>query len=215
MYKYYFDGVGDMFFAVMFVAVLGAFGALIGYFIDKINNKTRKQVAVTIDNSVQINNEKNEVYYYGFGGWLYIFAAGLVYQFLFNLKIAYDNYLITKTDNYYSYTTIGSESYNSLWETAIWFEIIAASIIVVLVALIAYFCIKQSKKFRTMAILFISVSLFFQCIDLFLMLSIQNGYSEDIFGPSKYDNLYKSTVYAIVWIPYLLLSKRVKNTFIK
>lgn len=108
------------------------------------------------------------------------FAAGLVYQFLFNLKAVYDNYLMTKTENFESLTTIGNENYNSLWEPTILFEILGESIIVIFVVLIAYFCIKQSLKFKTVSIIFITTSFILQSIDLLLLLNIQNGYSEDL-----------------------------------
>ncbi|MEK4139599.1 DUF2569 family protein [Paenibacillus sp. FSL M7-0547] len=211
-YKYYFDGFGN-FFAILFVAGHGAIAALIGYIIDLITDKFKKrgQVAATVESEL-IKQEKS---YRGFGGWLYLFAAGLVYQFLFNLKAVYDNYLMTKTENFEYLTTIGNENYNSLWEPTILFEILGESIIVIFVVLIAYFCIKQSLKFKTVSIIFITTSFILQSIDLLLLLNIQNGYSEDLFGSTIYDGIYRSIVYAIVWIPYLLLSKRVKNTFIK
>lgn len=161
-----------------------------------------------------IETKKEKPYLYGFGGWLYLFAAGIIFQFYGTVTSLNKTYKLFTSDDFAQLTTIGSQSYNSLWKPTILFEMASQIISLLLMLSIAFFCIKLSPYFKYLSITFISFILVANSIDLFLMLSIQNGYADDLFGGDDvYKQVTKSIGYAIVWIPYMLLSKRVKNTY--
>lgn len=223
-------------------AILGGLGALFGSIIGSgidtmflkknknpesvdsneiTSNEAEKEISATSEKSLskqEINEtvtKKIEPYYYGFGGWLYLFSAGIAFQFFRLLKSSYDKYLLMQSDDYHLFTDRTSELYNSLWEPLIIFECIAEVFLCVIILLIAFYCIKLNKKFKTFSITFIAASVVFQFIDLIFMLNIQNWYDFEMYTESElYTGISQSTIYAIIWIPYFLISKRVKNTFV-
>jgi len=153
-------------------------------------------------------------YLYGFGGWLYLFAAGLIYQFYKSFGYIEDGYNALTSEEMKPLMTIGSESYNSFWKPTFIFEIIGQSLSIVGILLIAYYCFKLSPKFKYLSISYFIFLFIFNCIDLFLSMIIQNGYSEDIFGGNHiYSSVISTAVTSAIWIPYFLVSKRVKNTY--
>lgn len=172
------------------------------------------EVAPTVE--VSIKEARTKHFYYGFGGWLILFAMGLISQFYTHLKSAHDNYLIFKSDEFKLLSDINSEYYNSFWYPSLMFESIVSVLLSIMILLISYFCIKNSRWFKKLSIFFIISSFLFQCIALFLVLNIQNWYQENIFeGQNIYQGVINTFTYLIVWVPYFLRSKRVKNTYIK
>lgn len=216
IYKYYFDGVGGTFFAIMFVAGFGGMGSLIGYVIDLIRKKVKltREVAPTIEQPIRsvVKNEKPFVY--GYGGWLYTFS-GLLLVLLYSASTAiYDNYTLINSPEFKQLTTFGFEYYNSLLHPTIILEIIMQSLVIVAVLLISYCFYKLKKILKIVCITLFSILLLFNIVDLFLLLSIQNSYPENILDSTTYDGLIYSFAYFVIWVPYFLFSKRVKNTFI-
>lgn len=212
IYRYYFPDFGIIQSAIS-GAIFSVFGFCIGYLIDFIKKKISKnksnEVAVTND---VFPEQAVRTKYYGFGGWLIIFLVGLVYQFYGDLKTAYVNYNFTKSNEFSDLITPGKDTFNSFWEITIYFEIIAALLLSILTVMILWFLVRKSKHFRLFSIIFISLMLATNLIDLLFMLAIQNSYTERLFE-HPYDGTYKSLMYAVVWIPYLLFSRRVKNTY--
>lgn len=179
----------------------------------KVNDSETSSVKENVAQSSQI---KQQPILFGFGGWLIVFSLGLAYQFFMNLKAFYDNYLLLNSEEMSYLTDKSSEGYNSLWEPAIIFECITQLIAVIFVIFIAYFCLKMDYKFKLLTLIYIPLLLVFNLASTLLMLNIQNYYTETIYtSEDLYYNLYKSGVYAVVWIPYFLISKRVNNTFVK
>ncbi|BBH24542.1 hypothetical protein Back11_58870 [Paenibacillus baekrokdamisoli] len=156
----------------------------------------------------------NKPYLYGFGGWLILFSIGIAFQFLGNFKLLIDNYEFATSDDFLNLTQVSSENYNSLWKPTIWFEMLGQASLVALALLIAFFCIKKSPKFKTISITYIVFSLVFQVILLLVLSKIQQDYTSELFSEGElYTDLIKSIIYSIIWIPYFLVSRRVKNTF--
>lgn len=213
IYRYYFPDFGILQSAIS-GGLFSAIGFVIGYIIDYIKAKVTgvksKEVSATIETVTDNSTVKK---YYGFGGWLIIYFIGITYQFYGNLRTAYQNYNFTKTEGFTNLITPGSDSYNSFWEITIYFEIYAAIALSLITLAVIYFCIRKSKKFRLFSILFISLMLLVNFIDLIVLLLIQNSYNETLYE-HPYDGTYKSFMYAIVWVPYFIFSRRVKNTYI-
>lgn len=212
-YAAYFNGVGGSFYAIMFVAGFGGIGALIGYIIDILRKKLnpKKEVAASVE---QTNIIKEKPFVYGFGGWLYSFSVLLLYLLYFASTAIYENYQLIKSPEYKQITTFGFEYYNALLHPAIIMEIIVQSVVVIMILFIAYCFYKQKKIVKKIVISLFLILLLFNIVDLFLLLSIQNTYPEKLIDDTLYDGVFLSFAYSIVWIPYFLISKRVKNTFI-
>lgn len=215
VYKTYLDGVGG-FFAVGFVAGFGGIGALLGYITEIIKKKfmPKKEIAATVEHNSHVQFPQEKPFVYGFGGWLYSYSGFILFLFFVALKAVNDNYLLIHTPEFEQLTTFGSEYYNSLLHPTIIMEIVFQLIIAILILLIAYSCIKMKKIFKLLSITLFSVILVFQALDLFLLLSIQNNYPEQLLDNTTYDGVTYSFFYFLVWVPYFLFSKRVKNTFI-
>lgn len=213
LYRFYFPDFG-IFESAISGGVFSAIGFSVGYMIDYIKNKFKKnssrEVSATIESNVDVEVKR----YYGFGGWLIVYFIGITYQLYGNILTAIKSYKFTKTEDYINLITPGSDSYNSFWEITIYFEIAAALVLSLITVAVIYFCIRKSKMFRIFSILFISLMILFNFMDVLALLIIQNSYNETLFE-HPYDGLYKSFMYAIVWIPYFIFSKRVRNTYVK
>lgn len=168
------------------------------------------------DEPAVVSSAKVRPYYYGFGGWLYIFAAGIIYQVYGTVNVMTSLIQTINSKEFEVWTDPSSDSYNAFWYPGIMMEIIFEIIILLFAIIMAIYCIKLSKYFKGIAITFIISSFVFQLLDLVLMLTLQNGYVEPIFdNDTLYQGVERAFIYTVIWLPYFLLSKRVKNTFIR
>lgn len=159
---------------------------------------------------------KKAAYLYGFGGWLYVFAIGLAFKAYQAYMVLSQHYLGFGSKDYQLVLDPSSSSYNSLWKPFLTVEILGNILIIVFIALIAFFCYKQRALFKKLSIIFISLNFLFILFEFFMMLSLNSFYVDPIYTPDQIITpILQATIYAAIWIPYFMFSKRVKNTFLK
>jgi len=109
-------------------------------------------------------------------------------------------------------TTPGSRLYHALWAPLIIFELAGnlGFVIVQLWLLVLFF--RRSKIFPKLYVWMALVNLPFVVVDAWLLSIILP--EEPMFDSATAIEFARSIVTAAIWAPYMLVSRRVKNTFI-
>lgn len=148
------------------------------------------------------------------GGWLFLVVIGLIITPLrLGYSLAVDFYPLMRDGAWSILTTPGSEAYHPLWAPLLVFEIVGNCItfLAAIVILVFFF---MRKKFVPMAMIaFYSFSLLFVATDYFAADLIPAVAAQD--SKDSLRELLRTAVAAAIWIPYFIMSKRVKGTFVK
>ena len=150
----------------------------------------------------------------GLGGWLILVCIGLCGSILRLSLILVNTYLPIFVQNQWElFTTPGYEYYHPLWRPLLLFEIAANLVILMLSGYLLYLFFTKSRRFPRFFIGWLLLGLFFVISDLFL-----SNLIPAVAGADKTESLReisRTIAYALIWIPYMLLSERVKNTFVE
>ena len=149
----------------------------------------------------------------GLGGWLIFVGIGLVVRPLWLLTNEAPALIGLLTHGVWqSRTTPGSPEYHPLWRYTLGLELGGnLGVLLVEVWLLALF-FRRSPRFP---VSFIALALFlpaFILVDAWLYTRIVP--EEPLWDPATIQNFSYTAVQALIWVPYMLLSKRVKATFL-
>ena len=150
----------------------------------------------------------------GIGGWLILVVIGLLIS-----PIRLSHFLLTNhwpifRDGVWEVlTTPGTEAYHALWAPLLAFEIIGnlGSIVLALVTL--WFLMRKSRRTPAFAIGCLVWSAAIVVIDFFAADLIPAVAAQS--DPDSIKELVRALVGAAIWVPYFLVSKRVKATFVQ
>jgi uncharacterized membrane protein YhdT len=145
----------------------------------------------------------------GLGGWLILVGIGIV---LAPLMIIYTVFPI-----YFEIFSNGSWEIamadNPLWLPIAIGELLINGALIVVWIFIAYLFFSKNKIFPKW---FISVLLFTPIFILADALAVKIAYpDEPLFDAQTIKDLARILIYISIWMPYILVSKRVKATFVK
>ena len=149
----------------------------------------------------------------GLGGWLILVGLGVVISpFRLLGEITQNHVPMFNDGTYETLTTPGTALYHPFWSTFIWGEIVINTFVVIAsIALIVVFFSKK-KIFPKFYIGLVSFSYLFILVDAMLIKVVMPN--ADIFDVDTVKELIRGLFAAVIWIPYMLFSKRVKVTFI-
>lgn len=148
----------------------------------------------------------------GIGGWLLLPAIGLILSpVVIVVALIRDLLPAMAPDVWNALTDPTSEAYHAMWAPVILFELFANVSLLVLTAWLAYLFFSRSGRAPRLFILWLSLNLAIQVIDLLLVQSIPALAEQN--DPSSTRELVRAFVGAAIWIPYFLRSERVRNTF--
>lgn len=94
----------------------------------------------------------------------------------------------------------------------LWFEVIANPLMILAAVVLVGLFFLRSYWFPRLFIGFVLVNLLVQIVDLWLASGIPNDPAAGVQGQDTLQ-LVRSVVYGAIWIPYMLVSRRVRNTF--
>lgn len=151
----------------------------------------------------------------GIGGWLILPALALIFtpirmgfQFyrdmLPNLTPQIWNTLIDPT----------STAYHPLWAPLIVFEIAVNLAQFIFTLWLAWIFFKKSSQTPKFYIIWLILFALIRIIDALLVKQIPMATAQSV-GTETIKDITRSIIGAAIWIPYFLVSKRVKNTFIE
>jgi hypothetical protein len=156
------------------------------------------------------NEEKNLE---GIGGWLILVAIGMVVTPIRLIIFTMTTYPeIFSTGVWEALTTQGGEAYSPLWAPILIGEILINSGMLLAWLYMAYLFFSKKMVFPKWYIGLAVFSLIFIIADAFSIKLVMP--SEPVFDPDTIQELIRSLYMVVVWVPYMLISKRVKATFV-
>ena len=94
----------------------------------------------------------------------------------------------------------------------LWFEVIANPLMMLAATVVAGLFFLRSYWFPRLFIGFVLANLLVQTVDLWLASGIPNDPAAGVQGEDTLQ-LVRSVIYGAIWIPYMRMSRRVRNTF--
>lgn len=149
----------------------------------------------------------------GLGGWLWLVAIGIVFapiQILMLLGGAWD---IFSNGTWEALTTPGSSSYNAMWAPVIVGEIAFNIALILVWVYIAFLFFGKHRWFPKFYIGMLLFAVVFIPLDALIVQSMIPG--APLFDDESGKQFVRAIVGALIWIPYMLVSKRVKATFVQ
>jgi hypothetical protein len=149
----------------------------------------------------------------GLGGWLLLVGLGVLLAPI-NLTIG----LLSSTSSMFNdgtwelLTNPTSESYIPYFSALIIFEILAGLILTLISIYMMYLFFSKHYLFPKIFISFYLASLIFVLFDSWVIAVIFNT---PIFDADNARELGRQLIIILIWIPYMLVSKRVKITFVE
>jgi hypothetical protein len=148
----------------------------------------------------------------GLGGWLILVGIGTVLAPIVILAGIAQTYPPLFQDGVWAaLTTPGSEQYRAGWGALVIFEIVVnvAMVVASMVAIGLYF--SKSPRFPVLFIGLLAAGLAFLVIDL---IAVRVVVPEAPVDSGSIGAIVRSTISCAIWIPYMRMSVRVKNTFV-
>ena len=151
----------------------------------------------------------------GIRGWLILIVIGLVFSPLrIGLMLQKDFLPLFSDGTWEVLTSPSSEVYHRLWGPLIAFEIVGNLTTITLALFTLYFLFKRSRHTPKIAIAWLLIGLVFVVSDFFFAQMIP-AIADQPADPETSREITRSIVGAAIWVPYFLISKRVKATFIE
>ena len=146
------------------------------------------------------------------GGWLILFALGLVLypvQTLFLLVT--ELFPAVFSNNWAALTSPENPGYHSLWAPLVIFELVGSSVFFMYSILLIVWFFQRRRRVPGLVYFFLAANIFFVSTDyLIINLFLIRGNSMNL---DTTINFVRTVVAGAVWIPYFMFSRRVKQTF--
>ncbi len=156
--------------------------------------------------------ESNELK--GLSGWLILVGLGVVMSPI-RLLVAYVPIYkpIFEDGTWEALTTVGSEAYNPYLGALLIGEVAFNSIMVVVSLYLIFLFFSKHYLFPKVYIGIVAVSLIFIPLDAWLVTKIFPG--EPMFDSETTKEFMRVLIGGLIWVPYMLISKRVRATFVE
>lgn len=149
----------------------------------------------------------------GLGGWLILPALGL---FVSPIRVSFTlagTLSVYAPESWHSLTDPSGAAYNSLWAPVLIYELLVNLTLPILAILLLVLFFQRRRTFPVMFILFIAFAAITATIDHYLAHLISATAAHD--GGNIDRTLAQNYAACLIWIPYMLVSKRVKATFVR
>lgn len=149
----------------------------------------------------------------GLGGWLILVGIGLVLSPFRLGAFTLQTFVPVFTNGTWEIlTTPGSEGYHALWAPLLIFELLGNLGFIVAYIALGILFFRKSRFFPKAYIAIAFMNLCFIILDAFLSSFVLPG--EPMFLPDTAKEIARPLVSIAIWVPYMLVSKRVRNTFV-
>jgi hypothetical protein len=150
----------------------------------------------------------------GIGGWLWLVVAGLLIS---PIRIAGDlltiHWPLFRDGAWPVLTTPGAEAYHPLWAPLITFEIAGNTGSILLALTTLWFLLRRSRRAPILAITWLIWTTAIVTIDFFAADLIPAVAAKP--DPAGMRELVRSLISTAIWVPYFLVSQRVRATFVE
>lgn len=150
----------------------------------------------------------------GLRGWLILVGIGIVISPLRIGFLLWETFMPIFSEGIWEVlTTPGYEAYSPLWAPILLSEIVINTGLVFIAVYLIYLFFSKRRAFPKWYIGVVVFSLIFILIDASAIKLVMP--KEPIFDQDTIKELARSLVACLIWVPYMLVSKRVKATFVK
>ena len=162
-----------------------------------------------ISTNIESNNKLN-----GLRGWLILVGIGIIFAPIRLIAMIFPIYSqIFSNGTWEILTTEGTNAYNSLWAPILLGEIGINILLIFTWLFIAFLFFMKKKIFPKVYISVLIFTFVFIILDAFAIKMVLPN--EAVFDKDTLKEMARSIIGMAIWIPYMLISKRVKATFIK
>ncbi len=152
--------------------------------------------------------------YKGLGGWLILVGIGIVISPFRLLITSVSLYRPLFSDgSWEALTTPSSQHFAPYFDTLIIGEMCFNGLMFLASAYLVYLYFSKHYLFPKVYIGIVVASLIFIPFDAWLVTFVFPD--EPMFDPDTMKEFLKTVVAAVIWVPYMLVSKRVKATFVE
>lgn len=156
--------------------------------------------------------EKNELR--GLKGWLIILGIGIVFS---PIKIFFETMQVFRPvldpETWFALTTKGTELYHPVWAPMLIGELMFNFALLIASVVLVYFYFSKHHRFPVLYIAIMLISLIFMPLDAGLVKIVLP--EEPLFSTEEMFEYIRLLLNGAVWIPYVLLSRRVRATFVR
>jgi hypothetical protein len=182
----------------------------VGEFLERTKQSSISAPAAS--QSIEAVSSSTETNLKGVGGWLILVTIGLVVTPIRILVVLLGTYAPIFSGGAWSLlTTPGTEAYNPLWKPILLFELFGNAIFFLWSITLLFLLFGHKRIFPKLMIAFYLGSLLFVGIDFLLASAIPAVASKE--DASSVGELIRAIFVCVIWVPYFLQSKRVKQTF--
>ncbi|MDQ1920297.1 DUF2569 domain-containing protein [Massilia pseudoviolaceinigra] len=150
----------------------------------------------------------------GLNGWLLIVVVSVLFtplRMLYELPELYVN--LFGSDHWTAMTTPGAGAYHAAWKPLIFTEVVLNCGMLVASFLLVYLFFSKKRGFPMLFIvLHVAGILFLLCEGMIIHLFMP---AEPLFDASTRTDLVRALFMAVIWVPYMLMSERVEQTFVE
>lgn len=149
----------------------------------------------------------------GLGGWLVLVQISIYFSLIAITIFTFNSVLpIFDPEIWNVFADQASPYYDSMFVPLIVFEIIMNAAFVILLGIALYLMYKKKSAFPRLMIGYILFSLLASVLDYVLVNQVEILVEED--NGQFIREIVRACLYACIWIPYFIRSKRVRNTFV-
>ena len=148
------------------------------------------------------------------GGFLIIVAIGLVVSFISNLQGLGWSLIPFRGEVWETLTTPGFSPYHSYWKPVLVFGLISASVIFALTAIALVLFFRKHRFFPTFIVVAIPVIFVLLLARYYLEGLVPAIAASEDYGKQRH-HLIMRFIAMHIWIPYFVVSDRVKRTFVR
>lgn len=149
----------------------------------------------------------------GLGGWLILVGIGVVISPIVMLVQMSDFIQIFEGNTWAALTTPGSDFYQPYLGSLVIGEFIFNSLMFIAKIYLIYLFFSKHYMFPKVFIVLSIVTVVFFLIDTWLVTLILPDAS--VINSDTIQEFLRSFIPAVIWVPYMLVSKRVKATFVE
>lgn len=148
----------------------------------------------------------------GLRGWLILVGIGIILSPLRIIFAVFPTYYELFSDGSLEFlATPGTELYSPLWAPTLYGEMIVNIILVLLWIFVGFLFFLKKKIFKTYYIGLLVFTLIFIIVDALAFKAVIPD--EPLFDPETTKEVFRSVIACCIWVPYILVSKRVEATF--
>ena len=161
----------------------------------------------------QKNGDAAQKQYDKIGGWLILVVIGLILAPIRLLVVLFKDLLpALSADTWSRLTTPGTEAYHPLWAPLLFFEILGNCLFILFPIIVAVFFFQKRRFVPRLIIVLLLANLVFVAIDYFAADLIPFVAAQEDMGSLV--ELIRVLIACAIWVPYFLVSKRAKGTFV-